>query len=349
MSPIQSWQQYRDFVHGELTLYASLNWRIVPMHRPMFTRDPDDWYTDRYVGCTCGRGLDCSCVGKHPLDKNFARWASSNPRLLTDWNDAAHLYWQHISFPGEPNWAVLTGACSGVTVLDVDPKNGGVTTFSALQRRLGHLPETTPRVWSGSHGEGAFHYYFRFMQGLLSDVAGLLGPGIDLLSDGGRLAVLPPSLHRSGHRYEWMVRPSAENLVEIPPSWAAHIRELQSARQESRSKGARFTASKRRPTEDDRTYYAAVHAYNLANTERWPRKRGPCPMCGSPDGFVLLSEGNGDGESPRWDCKSTRHQVMPRPPGHLNVDGSYSGTQLDIDSFLTGQPKRRLLESGQFL
>ncbi len=49
--------------------------------------------------------------------------------------------------------------------------------------------------------------------------------------------------------------------------------------------------------------YAEHHGEEAAS---WParHKRGECPMCGSPDGFSLLS----DGARPKWACRSTRHE-----------------------------------------
>ena len=339
--------EYRFYVMEALEELAAAGFLILPVHRPRFERDPDDDFSDRLVGCSCWN-KNCKVNGKHPLPPNYARWATRNMVVLQAWFSDAGRYWPHLDFMGRPNWAVLTGAGSGVAVYDRDPKNGSEESHQRLERLLGPLPATVT-VASGSHVPGAVHHYFRYTPRLSSDLTGLLGSGIDILAGGGRYAVAPPSRHMSGFRYEWIRRPSEVPLADFPPLWLEYIAEQAARREKERARRTYARPVTGAVTEEDYAVYAAVHSYNLANTEAWPKRRGPCPMCGSPDGFLLLDPGDDKSKSPRWDCKSTRHQAMALPPGRQNRDGSFSGTQLDIDSFTMGKPKRTLLRAGLYL
>lgn len=86
-----------------------------------------------------------------------------------------------------------------LTVIDVDPRNGGVATLAELQARHGPLPETA-RVTTGRRDGGQHFYYV-----CPPDVAlkSKLGPGIDIKSRGGYV-IAPPSIHPdTGESYEW--------------------------------------------------------------------------------------------------------------------------------------------------
>ena len=92
----------------------------------------------------------------------------------------------------------VTGANSGLSVLDIDLKNGGVPSMDALVRRYGALPPT-PAVITGS---GGYHYYFKYPESGLRNSAGKLGDGLDIRAEGGYV-VAPPSIHPNGKQYRW--------------------------------------------------------------------------------------------------------------------------------------------------
>lgn len=62
-------------------------------------------------------------------------------------------------FQGWPtaNVAIVTGAVSGLVVLDIDPAHGGNDSLDAVQREVGGLPQTLSAVSGG----GGRHLYFR--------------------------------------------------------------------------------------------------------------------------------------------------------------------------------------------
>lgn len=99
------------------------------------------------------------------------------------------------------NLAVATGRASNLLCLDVGPRHGGEGTMKKLIKQLGSLPST----WQSQTGGGGKHIFFQYpADDVRSDTRGkLLGPGVDVLSDGS-YAVIPPSKHRSGQIYVWL-------------------------------------------------------------------------------------------------------------------------------------------------
>jgi hypothetical protein len=111
--------------------------------------------------------------GKRPL----VRWREYQHRFPTEAEVTA---WrrEHAS----ANWAVVTGAISGLVVLDCDPRRGG---DEALRGR------TVPITYIVRTQGGGSHYYFAHPGGVIPCVPDLL-PGVDLKGEGGYVLV-PPS------------------------------------------------------------------------------------------------------------------------------------------------------------
>jgi hypothetical protein len=97
-----------------------------------------------------------------------------------------------------------------IFVLDVDPRNGGLESVAALEKKYGKLPETLMTL--SGRGDCGCHRFYRRPPGRLSHKQ--LGPGIDLKSSTGYV-VLAPSIHpETGRPY---VRIDAQ--VAAPPAW----------------------------------------------------------------------------------------------------------------------------------
>lgn len=112
------------------------------------------------------------------------------------------------------NVGIVTGAVSGVVVLDVDERHGGTISLSQLNAELGPGPMTVEAATGG----GGRHLYFRHPGGRVANRAGLR-PGIDLRGDGG-CVVAPPSVHPSGRPYAWLPGRSPNEIeIAAPPSW----------------------------------------------------------------------------------------------------------------------------------
>lgn len=117
-------------------------------------------------------------------------------------------YWR------KANIGIVTGAISGLVVLDIDAGHGGMDSLTALERQHGPLPETV----AATTGGGGRHLYFRHPGGIVRNKVGL-ARGIDLRGDGG-LIVAPPSLHPSGRHYVWAAGRDPDSIDPAPlPSW----------------------------------------------------------------------------------------------------------------------------------
>ncbi len=118
----------------------------------------------------------------------------------------------------DANLAVVAGAVSGLVVLDVDPRHGGIASLTRWERQHGGLPHTV----EAQTGGGGRHLYFAHPGGELRNRVGL-APGLDLRGDGG-LVVAPPSLHSSGGRYRWLPGHSPHEASLAPlPAWLLEI------------------------------------------------------------------------------------------------------------------------------
>jgi len=97
---------------------------------------------------------------------------------------------------------IVTGEISGISVIDVDKKDGGLETIKDL-----HLPIT----WSVKTGGGGWHYYYKYHKDAPT-TAGIY-QGVDVRSDGGQV-VAPPSMHETGNRYVWSFK--EDEMEEFP-------------------------------------------------------------------------------------------------------------------------------------
>jgi len=160
------------------------------------------------------------------------------------------------------NIGVVTGAVSGLVVLDLNGSEGRESV------KLLDLP-LTPIAATG-RGQ---HWYFRHPGGKVGNAVKLL-PGVDLRGDGGYV-VAPPSIHPSGAEHRWLGRPSPEEADLVPlPEW---VLDKQHDRQDGAepttlsepvAEGARnqtltsLAGSLRRRGADEATIFAALQAVN---------------------------------------------------------------------------------------
>lgn len=158
--------------------YAYRGWLVIPVHSIEDGR------------CTCGDGPACTSPGKHPRTQHGLKEASSDLATVEKW-------WRR--WP-DANVAIVTGAASGLVVLDIDGYHGGDDTLAELVAENGPLPSTL-QVITGGDG---MHYLFAHPGEEIRNTAGKkLGQGLDVRGDGGYI-VAAPSLHVSGKRYEWV-------------------------------------------------------------------------------------------------------------------------------------------------
>ncbi len=116
------------------------------------------------------------------------------------------------------NLGIVTGAISGIVVVDVDSDAGRAYVAA-------HLPHSPMRVTTGGGGE---HHYYRHPGGMVSNKVRLRGDGdaridVDVRGDGGYV-IGPGSLHpRTGRCYRESERwpDSLEQVPVFNPAWIA--------------------------------------------------------------------------------------------------------------------------------
>lgn len=126
---------------------------------------------------------------KDPVTSHGLHDASADPERVARW-------WQRC-----PNYNVGIRPSLGTIVLDVDPRHGGTL------ESLGALPPT--RI--ARTGGGGWHLWFHYRGAVRREVAGV--PGVDIKANSGYV-VVPPSVHESGRRYEWVDR---SPVAMLPP------------------------------------------------------------------------------------------------------------------------------------
>jgi putative DNA primase/helicase len=187
---------------GRCSMRKKMGWPVLPL------------FEIRGRRCTCAAGRECGRrSGKHPRTKHGVHDATTDPEQIRKW-------WRQ--WPNA-NIGVATGRKSAIIVLDVDPDNGGGDTGKALVNELGGLP----RSLKARSGGGGTHYIFNYPDfEVRSDrLSKLLGPGIDVLSDGCHF-VAPRSEHRSGWLYSWFrgQSPDEAKPTNLSQAWLQRLR-----------------------------------------------------------------------------------------------------------------------------
>jgi hypothetical protein len=189
--------------------------------------------------------------GKQPL----IAWREFQERRATD--TEARAWWAQ--WP-EANVGVVTGAISGLVVLDVDPRHGGDVALAQLVATHGALPRTV----EARTGGGGRHVLFAYPGIPVRSRAGQLGPGLDVRGDGGYV-VVPPSVHPSGVPYAWVNPPDAADLAPLPAWLRARVVEPAAV---APAAGSPNADSRHTPVREGQRN---THLTSLPSTPRTPR------------------------------------------------------------------------------
>ena len=143
------------------------------------------------------RGWSCFPIprGEKAAKVKWERWQAKRPDPATVAGWASR----------ESNIAIVTGAISGLLVLDLDSADA-VAEAEALV-----LPDTIRAKTAKGQ-----HVYFQHPGGTIKNRAGIK-PGWDIRCDGGYV-IAPGSLHPSGAEYSWHHPPGLFDLAP-PPQW----------------------------------------------------------------------------------------------------------------------------------
>jgi len=164
-------------------------WSVVPMHTATAGR------------CSCG-DPSCPAPGKH----THIAWKRRMREAAT--TEQVRQWWRR--WP-EANLGVVSGAVSGLVVLDIDPRHAGGDSLALFESIHGPVPHTVESLTGG----GGQHLYFRHPGTAVP--CRTMAPGLDLKGDGG-LVICPPSVHLSGRVYVWEAgcAPGELALAELP-------------------------------------------------------------------------------------------------------------------------------------
>lgn len=146
------------------------------------------------------------CNGKVPLVPNGLYAATTDLQLIEQWQK---------QFPNA-NIAIPTGEVSGLLVIDIDPRHGGLESLAALERKYGPLPVTR----KAQTPSGGFHLFFKYPPCVdIRNSAGKLGPGMDVRGNGGYVVAAPSINPETLKAYIWLVKiepnPPSPWLVEL--------------------------------------------------------------------------------------------------------------------------------------
>lgn len=165
--------------------YLAHGYSVIPAHN-----------IDRDKLCSCGKSV-CPNPGKHPRVETWRRFQKELPleaqvrQWWTQWPNA--------------NVAIVTGAASGIVVVDIDPRHGGDAKDL----------EVTQDTVTCLTGGGGQHLYYRHPGGVVGNRSAMF-PGVDLRGDGG-LVIAPPSNHELGfYRWEVGYGPWERELAPFP-------------------------------------------------------------------------------------------------------------------------------------
>ncbi len=142
---------------------------------------------------------------KHP----FIKWAtesSTDETIIKSW-------WERNP---DANIAIITGAKSGIVVMDIDPRSGGHESLFEKCSEYGKLPDTLT-FKTGGNGT---HYVFKHPGFKVKTVPNIF-TGMDSKGDGG-LIIAPPSIHASGNHYEILLDAP---IADMPEWWAKVVKD----------------------------------------------------------------------------------------------------------------------------
>jgi len=136
--------------------------------------------------------------GKSPATAHGVHDATTDEAKIKEW-------WQRSP---ELNIGIATGQKSGITVFDIDPRNGGTETFESWVEENGGQCLTNAQMQET--GGGGQHYVSVYNPDIKSTK---LGAGVDVLSD-GRYFIVAPSIVNGGF-YDWEA--SSDPFDGVPP------------------------------------------------------------------------------------------------------------------------------------
>ncbi|MCE5293525.1 MAG: bifunctional DNA primase/polymerase, partial [Chlamydiales bacterium] len=183
----------------------------------MSTREAAKYYasigivTHPLNGCQA----ECSSPGKQPILKDWQKIEKPFKDIEMD-----------RLFKEDNNIGYVCGACSNLTVIDVDWPRKGIWEYVFLNVDMSRFIKV-------SHTEGKCHFLFQHCKELNAGNYKVLG--FDILSDGpvtkggasyiaGDNCVCAPSIHRDGNKYQ--IDGNIEDRIKMPDGIIARLNDL---------------------------------------------------------------------------------------------------------------------------
>ena len=133
--------------------------------------------------------------GKRPITKHGFKDATLD-------KDQARKWWEFKGFPNLPNIGIATGP-SGLLVVDIDKKHGGLETLKEWEKEGGPLEGWREKTFWVKSGGGGFHIYYRHPGKRFQVKNGEIAKGVEIRV-GESCIIAPPSLHpETGEYYNW--------------------------------------------------------------------------------------------------------------------------------------------------
>ena len=198
---------------------AARGFRVLPVHMA------------RNGVCTCKptkkrpkAGAECDEPGKHACIRKWQENATTDPKQIERW-------WR--TWP-EANVAILCG--DDLVVVDVDGSRGAAALHKALAGRP--WPKTL-QARTGRQEGGLHALISRSPEGLAIESS--RGGGIEVQYT-GRYVIAPPSLHKSGNRYQWIKDALGHELpMSAIPEWL--VEALDAREKEGRQRAPKTSAA----------------------------------------------------------------------------------------------------------
>jgi hypothetical protein len=148
--------------------------------------------------CSCGNPR-CKRPAKHPRTANGLKDATTDEKTLRTWWEL----WPQASIG-------INCGMSDLIVVDVDVKKGALG-FETMKPLMEQFPEPFSLAPITSTPSGGRHIWF---QGKTRSGQGVIGPGVDVRSEGGYV-IAPPSIGEGGS-YDWQTR-DRRPILPMPP------------------------------------------------------------------------------------------------------------------------------------
>lgn len=221
--------------------------------------------------CECGNE-DCQALGKHPRASNWQHTPHWSDEQIDTMDEMGHF---------KTGFGVLV---SGLLVVDVDARNGGVESYERLVSLIPTINDAGFIVATGS-GNGSKHVYFS-----LPDPVPMLQthhdfPGIDFKSSG--FVVGAGSLHVSGAEYE-AEKGHPEDITEAPAALVELLRKPE--RHRANLDGATVDLS------DSDLRDMLAHISPDCSHEEWIRVGMALHHCTQGSGFALWDDWSAPGK-----------------------------------------------------